>query len=255
MTPWNDLPQAVYETNVEGQYQDHWTCGNTRNIAPGDRLFLMRLSVPPKGLIGSGIVISAPFEGLHWLPDQAAQGIKVYRVNGIFDVLCESPLLNEHALKTGKLSEFNWFPQGSGTRIPDEIARELEVQWSKVTETTYIPLTSAEIAELKEGKRRQVLVNQYERNPEAREQCIAYYKACCQVCGLIFDDHYGGIGKGFIHVHHLIPVSERGQEYNVDPIKDMRPVCPNCHAMLHKNVPPYTIEKLKSLMSAYSKRH
>jgi 5-methylcytosine-specific restriction protein A len=118
-----------------------------------------------------------------------------------------------------------------------------------------MPLTADELLGLMAGKRRQVFVNQYERNPEAREKCIAYYKAYSQVCGLKFEEHYGGIGKGFIHVHHLVPVSKRGQEYNVDPIKDMRPVCPNCHAMLHKSVPPYTIEKLKSLVMTYSKRH
>ncbi len=59
---------------------------------------------------------------------------------------------------------------------------------------------------------------------------------------------YGQIGEGFIHVHHLKPLSEIGQEYEVDPIEDLRPVCPNCHAMLHRKKPPYTIEQLKDLI-------
>jgi 5-methylcytosine-specific restriction enzyme A len=55
----------------------------------------------------------------------------------------------------------------------------------------------------------------------------------------------GDIGKGFIHVHHLTQLSDIGQGYEVDPVKDLRPVCPNCHAMLHKKNPPYTIDEIK----------
>ena len=50
----------------------------------------------------------------------------------------------------------------------------------------------------------------------------------------------------FIHVNHLTQVSDKKQEYKVNPIADLRPVCPNCHAMLHKDNPPVTIEELKA---------
>jgi 5-methylcytosine-specific restriction protein A len=73
------------------------------------------------------------------------------------------------------------------------------------------------------------------------------------VCGLIFKDYYGDIGTGFIHVHHLKPVSVMKQEYEMDPISDLRPVCPNCHAMLHKNDPPFSIEELKDLIEKSQK--
>jgi 5-methylcytosine-specific restriction protein A len=56
---------------------------------------------------------------------------------------------------------------------------------------------------------------------------------------------YGEIGKSFIHVHHLIELSSIGNEYSIDPINDLRPVCPNCHAMLHKRKPAYTIEEIR----------
>lgn len=56
------------------------------------------------------------------------------------------------------------------------------------------------------------------------------------------------IGEGFINVHHLKSLSEISQEYALDPIKDLRPVCPNCHAMLHRNKPAYTIEQLKDII-------
>ena len=85
-----------------------------------------------------------------------------------------------------------------------------------------------------EGAVTQVQVNRYERNPEARAKCIAHYGAFCHVCGMDFEKTYGKIGKGFIHVHHIKPISEIGEKYKVDPIKDLIPVCPNCHAMLHQ---------------------
>lgn len=100
-----------------------------------------------------------------------------------------------------------------------------------------------------EGKVRQVLVNSYERNPKARAKCIAQYGAICSVCSFDFGKTYGKIGQDFIHVHHLREISSIAKEYVVDPIEDLRPVCPNCHAMLHTDRPALTIENLKQLLS------
>jgi len=100
-----------------------------------------------------------------------------------------------------------------------------------------------------EGLRRVVTVNSYERNPKARTKCIENYGYKCQCCGLDFEDRYGEIGKGFIHVHHLKLISEIGNKYEVDPIKDLIPLCPNCHAMIHKRNPPFSIDELKEKMN------
>lgn len=101
-----------------------------------------------------------------------------------------------------------------------------------------------------EGAKKSVVVNSYERNPIARQQCIKHWNAQCVVCGFDFEALYGLLGKGFIHVHHLTPVSQIGRVYQIDPIKDLRPVCPNCHAMLHKQEPPFTIDELKAIIQA-----
>lgn len=98
-----------------------------------------------------------------------------------------------------------------------------------------------------EGAWKTVTINAYERNRKARDKCIAHYGASCQVCGLSFQDRYQGLGDGFIHVHHIKLLSQIGKEYDVDPIRDLRPVCPNCHAMLHSpKGPPLTIDELKN---------
>jgi 5-methylcytosine-specific restriction enzyme A len=99
-----------------------------------------------------------------------------------------------------------------------------------------------------EGAVERVSVNRYERDPEARAKAIEHYGAACKACGLDFETAYGPIGEGFIHVHHVVPLSSIGGTYVVDPIKDLVPVCPNCHAMLHKRVPPYTVDELQRII-------
>lgn len=105
-----------------------------------------------------------------------------------------------------------------------------------------------------EGAFSQVLVNRYERNPQARKQCIEHYGAVCAACGLSFSRVYGVIGEGFIHVHHLVQLSTITAEYKVDPIADLRPVCPNCHAMIHRKEPPYTIEEMQAIIDSARRR-
>lgn len=96
-----------------------------------------------------------------------------------------------------------------------------------------------------EGCLKVIKVNKYERDLDARKKCIKHYGRICQVCGFDFKAKYGAIGDGFIHVHHIVLISSIGEQYQVDPVKDIRPVCPNCHAMLHKRNPPFTLEELK----------
>ncbi|MDT0160686.1 HNH endonuclease [Bacillus sp. AG4(2022)] len=108
-------------------------------------------------------------------------------------------------------------------------------------------LPAQESPKLIEGAKKQVLVNAYERNYKARQRCIEYYGCFCSVCGFDFVKSYGDEFEGKIHVHHLKALSEVNEEYEVDPINDLRPVCPNCHLALHSKVgdKPYSIEELK----------
>lgn len=101
-----------------------------------------------------------------------------------------------------------------------------------------------------EGAIKKISVNAYERSAEAINKCKKHYGVDCYVCGLNFEKVYGEIGRGYIHVHHLIPLADIGKEYVVDPIKDLRPVCPNCHAMLHQSKPPLNIDDLRARLVA-----
>lgn len=128
----------------------------------------------------------------------------------------------------------------------------VQIVWSFVDDISAHPeILPEEVSEFQsvfEGAKRLVTVNIYERDPSARRKCIAHWGIICNVCNFDFAKIYGQIGEGFIHVHHLRPLSEIGERYELDPITDLRPVCPNCHAMLHRTSPPMTIDSLRSII-------
>lgn len=99
-----------------------------------------------------------------------------------------------------------------------------------------------------EGATSTISVNSYERNPKARATCIAHYGCKCFICNFSFEKFYGPLGANYIHVHHEIALAELKKEYEVDPIKDLKPLCPNCHAMLHRTYPPMPVEDLIGLL-------
>jgi 5-methylcytosine-specific restriction protein A len=100
-----------------------------------------------------------------------------------------------------------------------------------------------------------VLVNRYERSYANRMNCLAVLGHSCLACGFNFEKTYGDIGEGFIHVHHVTPVSQMIAGYVVDPARDLVPLCPNCHAMVHTSSPPLSVEQLKLILSRNSRHN
>lgn len=121
--------------------------------------------------------------------------------------------------------------------------------YGKVNSDAYDVDYPVDDEKLYEGALVKVMANKYERNREARKKCIEMKGSRCQVCGKDFEEAYGEIGKEFIHVHHVVPISSIGKEYKLDIEKDLVPVCPNCHYMLHRSDPPYKVEDLKRKMA------
>jgi len=105
-------------------------------------------------------------------------------------------------------------------------------------------------SDLHEGAVRLISVNAYERNAEARRRCVEAHGSSCVVCGFSFAQVYGDVAAGFIHVHHLSPIALKGGNYNVDPVADLRPVCPNCHAVIHLRGGCMSIEELRGHLRA-----
>jgi HNH endonuclease len=127
-------------------------------------------------------------------------------------------------------------------------AEELQVAQTRLNVASGFCLAEEVLddSNLVEGAVRQITINSYERNSDARRTCIEHYGTVCVVCDFDFGESYGAIAKGLIHVHHLKPLSEIQQQYEVDPIADLRPVCPNCHAVIHLGRQTRTIEEVRS---------
>ena len=140
--------------------------------------------------------------------------------------------------------------------ISDSLSSDEEVmhvqEWAKLSVglvLSLLEISSIEEFKHSEGKVYQVLQTKYERNPVNRELCLSANGYICKICGFDFEKVYGKIGHNFIHVHHIEMVSSFGGEYLLDPVKDMIPVCPNCHAMLHKENPPILPECLREIIN------
>lgn len=103
-----------------------------------------------------------------------------------------------------------------------------------------------------EGAARTLAVNSYERNSEARAAAIAKHGCRCSVCGFNFLKAFGPIGAGVIHVHHLVLLSQIGESYELDPSRDLIPICPNCHAITHRRDPPFTPDELREMLRTSS---
>jgi len=100
-----------------------------------------------------------------------------------------------------------------------------------------------------EGAVSQVLVNRYERDPRNRRAAIAIHGKSCLACGFNFHQKYGELGDEYIVVHHTVPISQMGNDYVVDPAKDLVTLCANCHAMVHRHDPPISVTDLRKILS------
>lgn len=163
-------------------------------------------------------------------------GLKIFTLNRELEAI-------EHILyvkKTGNI------PNGIEIKKQAErIQKSLVESWFSNPEE--ISQTESE-KHLTEGKSKTVYVNIYERNIQARKECIEHFGLNCQVCEYSFEDKFGDLGKDYIHVHHKIEIATIGKEYKINPITDLIPVCPNCHSMLHRRKPAYSVSELKQLM-------
>jgi 5-methylcytosine-specific restriction protein A len=250
---WKNLEDAVQQLAEGGNHSEMWSCRSYKTIKPGDRAFIVKLGTEPKGIFASGIITTYPFLAQHW----SGENRLVQRVMIEFDVLLnpeKDPILDLDILNLGMLSKQTWTPQSSGISIKSEVVDELEGVWFDFLKThrfRYHPLISQsenKTGSHTEGTPNEIKLTRYERNPQARKYCIAHYGLTCMACEFNFETQYGQIGRNFIHVHHLTGIAAIGKTYEIDPIKDLRPVCPNCHAIIHKRVPAFTIDEVKEFI-------
>lgn len=192
-TEWPAAKLGEYFDQFERGETLRWACGRTKKIIPGDRFFLIKNGNDGRGIIGSGLILSAPFEDAHYDDEKARNGKEALFVEVKFEYLAKPGAalpVGRHELDAPGLASKVWDVQGSGKTIPDDVAEALTALWASRVEIRDFASPdevdpSAE--SLPEGAKKRVTVNAYERNPEARRRCLNRWGYNCSVCQFRFD--------------------------------------------------------------------
>lgn len=244
---WN-YDSVMEAIALTGQLHERWSVGRHRNINPGaDAWLLLQGSSPHgRGLIGHGTVTSTTYEAQHYSDPGATLRYVSVALDALLplgsqiplDVL--APVLS--GVSRGRFRE-------SGRAIAPEEEYAIRRLWQELGPRPEDPATLTP-GTYPEGGVTRVEVNRYERSPEARRVCLAYHGTSCKACGFSFEARYGAAAKDFIHVHHIVPVSHLGPDYQLDPINDLVPLCANCHNVAHLGVTvPRSVQELKGLIA------
>jgi len=239
--------EAIQVTAGGQPWPDDWTVGvRTGGISRGDRAYLFRQH-DDRGLVGSGTFASPVRSGPHW----DGSGRSAHLADIVWDtVLHFHDRLPVEQLKA-QIPEVHWdHIQGSGISVPPAAADALHNLWvmhsdQKLFRSPDEPIDDSPTL-YPEGALSQVQVNRYERDPKARKECLDVKGYKCIVCEFSFEENYGPLGRNYIHVHHIIELSKAPPGYKVNPLEDLVPICPNCHAMIHRGSgQALTVEELK----------
>ncbi|WP_258802304.1 HNH endonuclease [Pseudarthrobacter sp. NS4] len=245
---WNY--RAVVEQVLEsGRFPDRWDVGPNWSIQPETEAWLLfqGTSEAGTGLIGHGVVLSETLEAEH-LPD-AGSGGRYAAV--VFDALLP---LGEQIRSDVLIEAVPGIPWVDALHrpvvsVPPSAEPGLRQLWrdlgpAAIEPTELVPGTYPLNAISS------IVVNRYERDPDARRVCLAFHGTQCAACGFSFEASYGDIGEGFIHIHHTVPASLLASGYELDPVADLVPLCANCHAMAHRGVSTArTVTELRNIIS------
>ena len=249
--PINEYEKDRKNSNQGKIVELPWSVANRVNIDVGTECYLLIQGKKyPRGLIARGITTSVPEKKDHWLDKRK----KCYYVDVNLEELLPIDDVIPISILDLKVPEVPWIPkkrgwiQSSGYSVPENSQELLRKVWSKHSSLSKSEYSDDEILEeFYEGESRQVYINRYERDPMARKACLNHYGLKCFACEIDLSRVYGKeLGARAIHVHHVTPMSIRGgKSYKIDPIKDLIPLCPNCHNVIHKTNPIMTPESFR----------
>ncbi|GAB3517538.1 HNH endonuclease [Arthrobacter monumenti] len=230
-----------------GRAVGSWEVGCDSGILPGDDAWLLLQGGQGGALIGHGMVGSEPSPDA--TDSDGADGGRRF-VDIAIDALLQWGEEIPAETLTERVPKVRWNPEpGAAVEIPPEDETAVRFLWAEYAPVSLDPTTPPP-GTLPENALATARVNRYEWDPHAREACINHHGTSCSACGFSFEAVYGDIGKDFIQVHHIVPVSLVGGDYELDPLTDLVPLCPNCHAMAHQRKPvPYTPAELRTLIS------
>jgi 5-methylcytosine-specific restriction enzyme A len=239
--PWDDLERMVGLTAEGRSLDDDWSCGNTKRIRPGDRLFLLRQGEEPRGIMAAGWANSMTYEGPHWDEARRERGDTALRVDVRFERILNpevDEILSLDKLQTGPLASVNWATPASGIQIRQG-TDDLERLWADLVGFYDTIRLGGEDVGAVEGAIRVAFTRHRAKERWLRDEKIAEVKAAnggrlpCQVCDFEFFEVYGEIGRDYAQVHHLNPLGDRTRP-SLTKLGDLAVVCANCHLMIHR---------------------
>ena len=245
-----DCRAAVEQVARSGKFLHSWPLEHRWNIQPGTEAWLMLRSSSDAGtgLMGHGVVMSGPYDVLPPGEDDAPEWFVTVAIDAL---LPPGEQIRPDTLRAA-VPHISW---DGGTydsimTVPASAEATLRQLWrdmgptadhpAQVVPGTFAPDTVSSVD-----------LNRYERAPDARGRCLAFHGTACAACGFSFEASFGDIGRGFIDVHHIVPPALLSSGYQLDPVADLVPLCPNCHAMVHYGVTsPRTVSELRNILSA-----
>lgn len=251
---WNRWNYAAVVEQVAdtGLHLEHWSVG--RGIATGTDVWLLVVGDHAPGLIGHGVVLSQQREPLAEPgppePD-AAPDHPGFTVQVAFDALLPLGDQVPAGLLREAMPDVAWDTADvAGLELGPSDAAAIRAVWTSYGPSQGTDPTQPVPGTYPDNAVARVAVNRHERDPEARRACIAHRGINCAACGFSFEMAYGEIGADFIQVHHVVPASQLGNNYVLDPLTDLVPLCANCHAMAHHGVgSPRTEAELRHIIA------
>lgn len=132
---WDEYEEWCSGTKKGETYTTSWTC-NSKQPQVGDDIFLMKTGAQPRGIMAHGRVATTSYEGPHYDPDKAVEGVKTNHIDVEYDWIqnCDKgeKILLQDDLKE-KYPQQTWSPMGSGIEIKEPILTVLKEEWNEFT--------------------------------------------------------------------------------------------------------------------------
>lgn len=247
-------PAVVAEVEHFGEYLARWPIDPATTIPARTEVWLLVQGGRPnqRGLIGHGVTVGEPFTAEQ--VDPSADGPPLFVMVQFDLLLSEGDQLRTDEL-TVHVPDVDWKAgYRSGSLLPPHAESAVRSRWAEHVlnrASPYADSLDPIPGAYPEFALTQTAANRYERSPEARAVAIAHHGSSCHACGFDFEATYGPVGAGLIHMHHTVPGSRLVPGYELDPISDLVPLCPNCHHMAHRgHLNPYTVAELRAMIAA-----
>jgi hypothetical protein len=245
---WKTFARDYNRVRAGRTLDSDWSVQNNKSIAAGDRLFLLRQRVEPKGIIASAVATGAPFTAKKWNGEKGTTNYVLLTFDAIVDAASE-PILLLDQLQQGALGNVNWNTRRGGIGIRPDAAIQLERRWYQHLRELRRGILSVPVStslddnypdEAFEGVLGKRFVTHRSRErllraSKVRQVLATEGRLACEVrgCGFDYAAVYGALGQDYAHVHHKNPLSDSVKP-TLTRLEDLAIVCANCHAMIHR---------------------